>query len=30
MLYGTLPELQPETSLQDAIIGIDPAITGGR
>jgi len=30
MLYGTLPELQPETSLQDAIIGIDPVITGGR
>jgi NAD(P)-dependent dehydrogenase (short-subunit alcohol dehydrogenase family) len=30
MLYGTLPALQPETSLQDAIIGIDPAITGGR
>lgn len=30
MLYGALPTLQPETSLQDAIIGIDPAITGGR
>lgn len=30
MLYGTLPALQPETSLQDAIIGVDPAITGGR
>jgi NAD(P)-dependent dehydrogenase (short-subunit alcohol dehydrogenase family) len=30
MLYGTLPTLQPETSLQDAMIGIDPAITGGR
>jgi NAD(P)-dependent dehydrogenase (short-subunit alcohol dehydrogenase family) len=24
MLYGTLPTLQPETSLQDAIEGIDP------
>ncbi len=28
LLYNTLPTLQPETSLQDAISGIDPATTG--
>jgi hypothetical protein len=29
MLYGALPATRPETSLMDAIIGIDPEITGG-
>ena len=24
LMYGTLPSIQPETSLQDAIVGIDP------
>jgi NAD(P)-dependent dehydrogenase (short-subunit alcohol dehydrogenase family) len=28
LLYGALPPLQPETNLQDAIVGIDPAVTG--
>jgi NAD(P)-dependent dehydrogenase (short-subunit alcohol dehydrogenase family) len=27
LLYGTLPPIQPGTSLQDAIVGIDPAMT---
>ena len=29
MLYGALPAIQPETSLVDAMVGIDPEITGG-
>jgi hypothetical protein len=29
LLYGTLPPIQPETSLVDAMVGIDPAVTGG-
>jgi NAD(P)-dependent dehydrogenase (short-subunit alcohol dehydrogenase family) len=29
LLYGTLPAIQPETSLHDAMVGIDPEITGG-
>lgn len=29
LLYGTLAPLQPETSLRDAVEGIDPEITGG-
>jgi len=29
MLYGALPAMQPETSLMDAMVGIDPEVTGG-